>query len=148
MDYFAIAIGISTGGPRTIYDVLPKLPAELNAAIFLVQHIPPQFTKTYAERLDANCELKVVEAQDDMEIKPGYVYVGRGGYHLKVRKGLKSANIHLSKTPQHLFMPSVNIMMDSVLSAFGNKTIGVLMTGMGNDGAKSMVKIKNLVVTQ
>ncbi|WP_217683681.1 chemotaxis-specific protein-glutamate methyltransferase CheB [Marinitoga sp. 1154] len=141
-DYFAVAIGISTGGPRTIYDVLPKLPANLNAAIFLVQHIPSQFTKTYTERLDANCELKVVEAEENMEIKPGYVYVGRGGYHLKLRNGLESINIFLSKTPKHLFIPSVDVMMNSVLEIYGKKTIGILMTGMGDDGANAMVKIK------
>ncbi|SHE56562.1 two-component system, chemotaxis family, response regulator CheB [Marinitoga hydrogenitolerans DSM 16785] len=141
-DYYAVAIGISTGGPRTIYDVLPKLPANLNAAVFLVQHIPAQFTKTYAERLDMNCELKVVEAEENMKIKPGYVYVGRGGYHLKVRKDIDGIKILLSKTPNHLFIPSADIMMESVLEVYGNKTVGVLMTGMGNDGANAMVKIK------
>ncbi|WGS65854.1 protein-glutamate methylesterase/protein-glutamine glutaminase [Marinitoga aeolica] len=141
-DFYAVAIGISTGGPRTIYDVLPKLPANLNAAIFLVQHIPAQFTKTYAERLNASCELKVVEAEDEMEVKPGNVYVGKGGYHLKLRKGLDSLKIMLSKSPKHVFMPSVDIMMESVLDNFNDKTIGVLMTGMGNDGANAMVKIK------
>lgn len=142
MDYYGVAIGISTGGPRTIYDVLPKLPANLNAAVFLVQHIPEKFTRTYAERLDNSCGLKVVEADDDMDVKPGYVYVGKGGYHLKLRKGLNGLKILLSKTPPHIFMPSVDIMMESVLEHFGNKTVGVLMTGMGNDGANAMVKIK------
>ncbi|GAB6189151.1 chemotaxis response regulator protein-glutamate methylesterase [Marinitoga arctica] len=141
-NYYAVAIGISTGGPRTIYDVLPKLPSNLNAAVFLVQHIPPQFTKTYAERLNLNCELKVVEAEENMEIKPGYVYVGRGGYHLKIKRDLNGEKIILSKIPKHLFIPSVDIMMESVLNVYKDKTVGVLMTGMGNDGARAMVKIK------
>lgn len=142
MDFYGVAIGISTGGPRTIYDVLPKLPANLNAAVFIVQHIPEKFTRTYAERLNNSCELNVVEVENDMEVKPGYVYVGKGGYHLKLRKGLNGLRIMLSKTPKHIFMPSVDVMMESVLEHFGNKTVGVLMTGMGNDGANAMVKIK------
>ncbi|KAF2955269.1 chemotaxis response regulator protein-glutamate methylesterase [Marinitoga sp. 38H-ov] len=142
MDFYGVTIGISTGGPREIYDVLPKFPANLNAAIFLVQHIPEKFTKTYAERLNNSCELKVVEAENDMDVKPGYVYVGKGGYHLKLRKGLNGLKIMLSKTPRTIFMPSADILMESVLEHFNNKTIGVLMTGMGDDGAKAMVKIK------
>lgn len=142
MDFYGVAIGISTGGPRTIYNVLPKLPANLNAAIFLVQHIPRQFTKTYAERLNNSCELNVVEAEEGMEVKPGYIYVGKGGYHLKLRKGLKGLEILLSKSPKHIFMPSVDVMMESIHDYFNSKTIGVLMTGMGNDGANAMVKIK------
>ncbi len=141
-DYYAVAIGISTGGPKTIYDVLPNLPENLNAAVFLVQHMPPNFTNQYAQRLDQYCALKVVEASDGMEITPGVVYVGKGGYHLKVRKGDKGLKIWLSKIPKHMFMPSADVMMESVLEHFGSKTVGVLMTGMGDDGANAMVKIK------
>ncbi|MGJ8455419.1 protein-glutamate methylesterase/protein-glutamine glutaminase [Pseudothermotoga sp. U03pept] len=141
-DYYGVAIGISTGGPKTIYDVLPNLPENLNAAVFLVQHMPPNFTNQYAQRLDQYCALKVVEASDGMEITPGVVYVGKGGYHLKVRKGDKGLKIWLSKIPKHMFMPSADVMMESVLEHFGSKTVGVLMTGMGDDGANAMVKIK------
>lgn len=143
LDFYAVAIGISTGGPKTIYDVLPKLPKNLNAAIFLVQHMPPEFTKSYAQRLDQYCELKVVEAEEGMEVEPGVVYVGKGGYHLKLRKGGNVPKVWLSKFPKHLFMPSVDVMMESVLEFFGERTVGVLMTGMGDDGAQAMVKIKN-----
>ncbi|WP_448379406.1 protein-glutamate methylesterase/protein-glutamine glutaminase [Fervidobacterium sp.] len=142
VDFYAVAIGISTGGPKTIYDVLPYLPADLNAAVFLVQHMPPNFTKPYAERLDNYCQLKVVEADDGMEVVPGVVYVGKGGFHLKLRKADKGLKIWLSKVPKHMFMPSADVMMESVLEHFGNKTVGVLMTGMGDDGARAMVKIK------
>lgn len=144
IDFYGVVIGISTGGPKTIYDVLPKLPADLNASIFLIQHMPSGFTKQYAERLDKYSELKVVEAEDGMEVKPGYVYVGKAGYHLKIRQGGKNTlKIWLSKFPEHLFKPSVDITMENVLQFFKEKTIGVLMTGMGDDGAEGMVKIKN-----
>lgn len=142
LDFYAVAIGISTGGPKTIYDVLPYLPANLNAAVFLVQHMPPNFTAQYAERLDQYCQMKVVEASDGMEVTPGVVYVGKGGYHLKLRKGEKGVKIWLSRIPKHMFMPSADVMMESVLEHFGSKTVGVLMTGMGDDGANAMVKIK------
>ncbi len=140
--FYGVAIGISTGGPKTIYDVLPSLPADLNAAVFLVQHMPAHFTRQYAERLDKYCELKVVEADDGMVIEPGVVYVGKGGYHLKLRKIGSEIKVKLSKVPKHMFMPSVDIMMESVLSVFKEYTVGVLMTGMGDDGADAMVKIR------
>lgn len=142
VDFYAVAIGISTGGPKTIYDVLPQLPANLNAAVFLVQHMPPSFTAQYAERLDQYCQLKVVEASDGMQVSPGVVYVGKGGFHLKLRKSDGGLKIWLSRIPKHMFMPSADVMMVSVLEHFGSKTVGVLMTGMGDDGASAMVKIK------
>lgn len=142
LDFYAVAIGISTGGPKTIYDVLPLLPKNLNAAVFLVQHMPANFTRSYAERLNEYCEMRVVEAEEGMEVEPGIVYVGKGGYHLKLRKGSDVPKIWLSKFPNHLFMPSADVMMESVVEFFGEKTVGVLMTGMGDDGANAMVKIK------
>ncbi|MCD6238404.1 MAG: chemotaxis response regulator protein-glutamate methylesterase [Thermotogae bacterium] len=139
--FYGVGIGISTGGPKTIYDVLPVLPENLNAAIFLVQHMPPNFTKQYAERLNNYCQMTVVEAEDGMTVKPGAIYVGKGGYHLKLRKSNDDIKIRLSKIPKHLFIPSAGVMMDSVLAIFGSRTVGVLMTGMGDDGADAMVNI-------
>ena len=142
LSFSAVAIGISTGGPKTIYDVLPFLPGELNAAVFLVQHMPPTFTRPYAERLNNYCLLRVVEAENGMEVEPGVVYVGKGGYHLKVERNGERLKIRLSTVPKHMFIPSVDVMMMSVLEVFGEKTVGVLMTGMGDDGAEAMVKIR------
>jgi len=140
----AIAIGISTGGPKTIMDVLPYLPADINAAVFLVQHMPPSFTETFAIRLDKNSPLRCVEARSGALVEPGTVYLGKGGYHLTlVQKKDGDVIIRTPTRPEHLFIPSVDIMMQSVFNVYGNQTIGVLMTGMGDDGANSMVKIKN-----
>ncbi|MCR4429612.1 MAG: chemotaxis response regulator protein-glutamate methylesterase [Tepidanaerobacteraceae bacterium] len=138
----AIAIGISTGGPKTIMDVLPLIPEKINAAIFLVQHMPPTFTRQYAERLNNACSIKVTEVEAGMNVEKGVCYVGKGGYHLTIFKTENAAKIRLTQKPEHRFMPSVDVMMDSVLSAYGTNTIGVLMTGMGDDGASAMVKIK------
>lgn len=142
LSFSAVAIGISTGGPKTIYDVLPFLPAELNAAVFLVQHMPPAFTKSYAERLNTYCALRVVEAENGMLVEPGVVYVGKGGYHLKVERRGDEIVVLLSTIPKHMFMPSVDVMMMSVLEVFGDQMVGVLMTGMGDDGAEAMVRIR------
>jgi two-component system chemotaxis response regulator CheB len=139
----AIAIGISTGGPKTIFDVLPKIPKTLNAAIFLVQHMPVNFTATFAKRLDTNCPMNCVEARSGMTVEPGTIYLGRGGYHLcVVKKRNGEVVIRTPSRPPHLFIPSVDIMMQSVLGVYGSDTIGILMTGMGDDGADSMVDIR------
>jgi len=141
--FAAVAIGISTGGPKTIFDVLPALPADLPAAVFLVQHMPPAFTGSYAERLDKACALRVLHAETGQVVEPGVCFVGKGGYHLKVMRRVKGdLIIRCTKSPKHLFMPSVDVMMRSVLEIFGPLTVGVLMTGMGDDGADAMVEIR------
>ncbi len=141
--FAAVAIGISTGGPKTIFDVLPYLPADLPAAVFLVQHMPPAFTASYAERLNRKCALNVLHAETGQRVLPGHCFVGRGGYHLTVMRKVKGdLIIRCTKSPPHLFMPSVDVMMRSVLQVFGPRTVGVLMTGMGDDGADAMVEIR------
>jgi len=142
--YPAIAIGISTGGPKTIFEVLPNLPENLNAAVFLVQHMPASFTATFARRIDENCRMQCVEAKAGMQVEPGTIFLARGGHHLTLfQKSDGEALVRTPTRPQSLFVPSVDVMMESVLSLFGADTIGVLMTGMGSDGAEAMVKIND-----
>ena len=142
MDFKAIAIGISTGGPKTIFEVLPYLPADLNAAVFLVQHMPPNFTSSFAKRIDQNTDMRCVEASAGMGVEPGTIYLGKGGHHLTL---LKRSNgqvmIRTPTRPKSLFMPSVDIMMKAVAKVFGPQSVGVIMTGMGKDGAKGMEEI-------
>ncbi len=138
----AVAIGISTGGPKTLFDVLPFLPADLPAAVFLVQHMPGPFITPFAKRIDANCPMRCVEAQIGMQVEPGTIYLASGGYHLTLFRRLTGKIvIRTPKKPEHVFMPSADVMMDSVLQVFGADTVGVLMTGMGDDGADAMVNI-------
>ncbi len=138
----AVAIGISTGGPKTIYDVLPFLPTNLNAAVFLVQHMPPKFITSYVKRIDSKCPMRCIETEPGLTVEPGTIYLAKGGYHLTLYRKLNNKVItRCSTQPDHLFIPSVDVMMDSVFDCFGKDTIGVLMTGMGKDGAESMVKI-------
>ncbi len=139
----AVAMGISTGGPKMIYEVLPLIPPDINAAFFLVQHMPSNFTSAYVNRLNEACQVSVVEAQAGTKVEAGVVYVGSGGRHLNlVRNSAGDAVIRLSSKPDHLFVPSVSVMMHSVLAVYSKQTIGVIMTGMGSDGADSMVEIR------
>lgn len=141
--YRAVAIGISTGGPKTLLEVLPFIPADLNAAIFVVQHMPPSFTSSFAKRINDNCPMRCVESEPGMRVEPGTIYLARGGYHLTLfKKSNDEILIRAPKRPEHLFIPSVDVMMESVLEVFGPDTVGVLMTGMGDDGANSMVRIR------
>lgn len=141
--YKAIAIGISTGGPSTLNDVLPHLPADLPAAVFLVQHMPARFLPSFAERLDRQCALNVVHAESGMLVTPGTCYVAKGDCQLAVLRRMNGDVI--LRTPRHpktLFMPSVSEMMRSVHSVYERETIGVLMTGIGDDGAEMMPIIR------
>jgi two-component system, chemotaxis family, protein-glutamate methylesterase/glutaminase len=139
----AIAIGISTGGPATLQDVLPMIPADVPASLFLVQHMPPAFIASFAKRLDDHCALKVVEGRSGMPVEPSICYVAPGGMHLCLhRKMTGEVVIRTPTTPATLFVPSVGVMMESILNIYGADTIGVLMTGIGDDGADQMVAIK------
>ena len=139
----AVAIGISTGGPATLQDILPQIPADVPASIFLVQHMPPSFIASFARRLDDHCALKVVEACSGMNVEPSICYVAPGGKHLSLhRKMTGEIVIRTPTVPEPLFVPSVGVMMASVLDIYGTDTIGVLMTGIGDDGADQMVAIK------
>ncbi len=142
-EFRAIAIGISTGRPSTLMEVLPLIPENINGAVFLTQHMPPAFTSTFAKRLDGACKLSVFEAEPGMIVQAGCCYVARGGFHLTVaRKSDGQVVMRTPSIPQKLFMPSVDVMMESLLKVYGADVIGVLMTGIGDDGADAMVNIR------
>jgi two-component system, chemotaxis family, protein-glutamate methylesterase/glutaminase len=139
----AVAIGISTGGPATLMEVLPLLPPDLPASLFLVQHMPPSFLGAFARRLDDSCALKVTEAHAGQLVEPSVCYVAPGGLHLwPHRRSSGEVVIRTPARPETLFMPSVGVMMGAVLEAYGERTVGVLMTGIGDDGASQMVAIR------
>jgi two-component system chemotaxis response regulator CheB len=139
----AVAIGISTGGPAALQELLPQIPADVPASLFLVQHMPAGFISAFARRLDEHCALAVVEAQSGMSVDPGVCYVAPGGMHLCLhRKMTGEVVIRTPTTPATLFVPAVSVMMASVLKIYGANTVGVLMTGIGDDGADQMVAIR------
>ena len=139
----AIAIGISTGGPATISTLLPGLPKDIPAAIFLVQHMPAAFIGPYVSRLQKECAIEVVEAETGAPVRAGRCYVAGNNLHLcPYRKLSGEVVLRRPSQPKTLFVPGVGVMMDSVLAIYGRRTIGVLMTGIGDDGADQMVKIR------
>jgi two-component system chemotaxis response regulator CheB len=140
--YKAVAIGISTGGPVTLMDVLPLIPADINAALFLVQHMPGSFIHTFVHRLNESCQIEVIEAEAGAQVRAGVCYVAPGEHQLTLyRKTTGEVVIRTPTQPQTLFTPSVDVMMKSVLQTYGADTVGVLMTGIGNDGAEQMLAI-------
>jgi two-component system chemotaxis response regulator CheB len=141
----AVAIGISTGGPVSIMEVIPELPANLPCPVFMVQHMPPGFTKSFAQRLNDASQVRVVEAESGDEVLPGTVYLAPGGLHMTVIKSLISSKvkIRISQIPKGtLHCPSVDVMMSSVAKVYGRQTLGIIMTGMGSDGSDGMTEIK------
>lgn len=145
-NYKAIAIGISTGGPLSLQKVIPQFSKDIRIPIFIVQHMPPKFTKSLADRLNNMSEINVKEAQDNEEVKGGTVYIAPGGYHLNLKKmGIGKVAININPKPDNtLHRPSVDIMLDSVVSVYGKQTLAVIMTGMGHDGSESIQRLKKM----
>lgn len=138
-----IAIGTSTGGPRALQDVIPLLPKDIEAGILIVQHMPPGFTKSLAERLDGMSQVRVKEAEDGDIIHAGVAYLAPGDCHIKVTKQGGQFVIKLDngdRVSGH--KPSVDALMYSIASLSDRNVIGVIMTGMGSDGADGMSKLK------
>jgi two-component system chemotaxis response regulator CheB len=138
-----IAIGTSTGGPKALQDILPVLPMDLGVGILVVQHMPSGFTGPFANRLNKLCKVSVHEADQHQEIMPGCVYIGPAGLHMTVdRPPAGLARICLSHEPVGtLHTPSVDVTMLSVAQKFRSAAMGIILTGMGTDGAVGMQSI-------
>lgn len=140
---YIISIGTSTGGPRALQEVIPYLPANIPAAVLIVQHMPPGFTKSLALRLDGLSEINVKEAENGDVLKPGWAYLAPGDYHLSVNKASRDYIININQDmPMTGHRPSVNYMMNSVADCGHKNLIAVMMTGMGSDGSIGIAKIK------
>lgn len=135
-----IAIGCSTGGPRALTEIIPVLPADLPAAVLIVQHMPSKFTRSLAERLNALSAIDVVEASDGQKLEAGTVYIAPGDYHISVGK---NGIIHLTQgDTRYTVCPSVNILMESVAEIYGKRAVGIVLTGMGSDGTWGLKAIR------
>jgi two-component system chemotaxis response regulator CheB len=138
-----IAIGSSTGGTRALEEILPKLPPSIPGTV-IVQHMPPVFTKSFADRLNTICHVEVKEAEDGDLIETGKVLLAPGNYHMLVeKKGAKYYVKIKQGPPVHHHRPSVDVLFNSVASAAGVNSIGVILTGMGGDGAKGLLEMRN-----
>ena len=138
-----IFIGASTGGTEATKEVLINLPADCPAVV-ITQHMPPGFTKSYAARLDGLCKIRVKEAQDGERILPGHGYIAPGGLHLSVeRSGANYIARVQDGEPVNRHKPSVEVLFNSAARVVGPNAIGVMLTGMGADGAKAMKAMKD-----
>ena len=138
-----IAIGASTGGTEAVKEVLMKLPAD-SPGIVITQHMPPGFTKSFAARLDSLCHIAVKEAQDGERILPGHAYIAPGGkqFHIS-RSGANYVAVVDDAEPVNRHKPSVEVLFNSVAQFAGRNAFGIMLTGMGADGAKAMREMKD-----
>jgi len=140
-----LLIGASTGGPGLIEQICNALPVTFGYAVCIVQHMPEQFTAAFATRLDKNSTLPVVESKDHMELYPGNIYLARGGVHMHFGKKVTGRVVIREEKNKgsRFFQPSVDEMFMSALKVLsGDQIVGVLLTGIGDDGADGMVKVK------
>ncbi|MBD3184601.1 chemotaxis-specific protein-glutamate methyltransferase CheB [Candidatus Poribacteria bacterium] len=139
-----IAIGASTGGTQAITSMLHQLPVNI-PGILIVQHMPENFTANFAERLDSECKVKVREAKNGDLVTPGKVLIAPGNKHMIIRKNYNTNNYYAiikDGPPIKHHRPSVDVLFKSVALTAGNNAVGILMTGMGNDGAEGLLNMK------
>lgn len=141
-DYEIVAIGTSTGGPRALAEVIPALPAGLAAGVVVAQHMPAGFTETLAERLDRRSRLRVSEAKDGDEVRPGRVLIAPGGRQMAVERDGGALRARVWDDDTRLHRPSVDTLFESVARAAPGRAVGVVLTGMGNDGAEGLRLIR------
>src|SRR5262249_48678024 len=133
-----VIIGSSTGGPQALHTVLTHLPENMPVPVVVAQHMPPHFTKALAQRLNEVCAVKVVEAQDGDVLQRGTVYIAPGG----TQTGLTQTEIPISPVRgESLYKPSADVLAESARGSFGKAILGVMLTGMGGDGAIEFTKL-------
>ena len=138
-----VAIGISTGGPNALREMLAKLDPKFSRPILIVQHMPAGFTKEFANSLNRICPLEVKEAEDGDLIHPGMIYVAPGDFHIVVEKSTLCNVIRLSKADmRNGHRPSADVMFESIAKIYQNRALGVIMTGMGRDGAEQLAEMR------
>jgi len=139
-----VVIGVSTGGPRTLEEILPLLPATTPWPVLVVQHMPASFTKSFADRLDLICPLRVVENASPMPLEAGTIYIAKGGADMVVtRRGGKLTVLPKPENNAFLWHPSVDVLARSVLECVDPaRVVGALLTGMGSDGADTFAEFK------
>lgn len=137
-----VAIGVSTGGPNALAELVPELPADFPVPIVIVQHMPPVFTRLLAERLDSQSSLAVSEAVPGEEVRAGHIYLAPGDYHMIVKR--EGAVVRLrtnQEQPENSCRPAVDVLFRSVADVYGAGSFGVVLTGMGQDGLRGCERI-------
>ena len=138
-----VLVGVSTGGPRTLEDILPRLPAHFPWPILIAQHMPVNFTDAFARRMDGLCQMKVSEVNAPMPLLPGQVYIGKAGTDLAVaERGGKLLAVPKPETAGMLWHPSVEVLVETAMKHLPpRRLLGVMLTGMGYDGAAAMARL-------
>jgi two-component system chemotaxis response regulator CheB len=137
-----VAIGVSTGGPNALGELVPAFPADFSVPVVIVQHMPPVFTKLLAERLGAKSQIIVEEGAPGQVIQDGHAFIAPGNYHMVVRREERSVRIQTNQEPpENSCRPAVDVLFRSVAETYGAGALGVVMTGMGQDGLRGSERI-------
>jgi two-component system chemotaxis response regulator CheB len=137
-----VAIGASTGGTEAIAEILSRVPKDC-PPIVIAQHIPPVFSKAFADRLNRTCAIEAKEAEDNDELRPGLALVAPGDFHMVVRREGARCFVSVKTGPRVCYQrPSVDVLFTSVADVAGSRAVGVLLTGMGRDGAQGLLKMR------
>lgn len=139
-----VAIGTSTGGPRAVQEIIPRLPKDFPVPIVIAQHMPPNFTGPFAERLNQLSQITVKEAQEGDALKPGLALIAPGRGHMRVirPRGIETVVSISENREEFIYRPSVDYLMASIAELFPGRALGVILTGMGNDGVKGLAALK------
>jgi two-component system chemotaxis response regulator CheB len=138
-----VAIGVSTGGPNALSELVPEFPADFSAPILIVQHMPPVFTKLLAERLETRAHIKVEEGAPGQAVEAGHAFIAPGNYHMIVQREEGSVRIQTNQDPpENSCRPAVDVLFRSVAGTYGAGVLGVVMTGMGQDGLRGSERIR------
>jgi two-component system chemotaxis response regulator CheB len=138
-----VVIGVSTGGPTALGEILPKLPEGFPLPVLVVQHMPPLFTRLLAERLHSTCQLTVVEASHGESVAAGKILIAPGDFHMKVAAGESGTQVRLDQSPpQNSCRPAVDALFTSIGEVYGGAVIAAILTGMGQDGLRGAKILK------
>ncbi len=139
-----VSIGTSTGGPKALQEIIPKLPKDFPTPIVIAQHMPPNFTGPFAERLNQLSQITVKEAEEGESLKNGVAYIAPGRGHMRVKRprGVETVITISEGKEEFIYRPSVDALMFSVAEFFPGRALGVILTGMGNDGLKGLTELK------
>ena len=138
-----VAIGVSTGGPPVVQQILSSLPENFPASIVIAQHMPAAFTGPFAKRLDSVSKISVKEAETGDVLKPGHAFVAPGGKHIVLDQKVSRVDVVVTEQPADaLYKPSANVLISSVAQAVGKRGLGVILTGMGSDGCEGVRDLK------
>lgn len=138
-----VAIGISTGGPNALSELFPTFPSDFSVPIVVVQHMPPVFTKLLADRLEAKSNIQVEEGSPGQAVEAGHAFIAPGDYHMIVQKEVRAVRIRTNQEPpENSCRPAVDVLFRSVAETYGAGVLGVVMTGMGQDGLRGCEHIR------